>query len=589
MSTFSYHKPGIGNTSSYLVSGLPFITCSIAPPLDETSAVVNFPRVTNYVVVKNTSETNVGLRVSFNNDSIVDNTRYVLLSKGESFSGELRTTDVHLMSDGAAPVPFTVIAGLTNIERGEMTQTVPKPPNLLAWAEKQKLVASDPDGSPEGDLFGGAVTMTSDGRVMAIGAIVDEENDGANAGAVYIFESGSSGYQQIQKLTASFGTDGLPEVSPEGDRFGWSVTFSATGETLAVGAVADEENNGADAGAVYIFESGSSGYQQVQKLTASFGTDGLPEVSPQGDYFGYSVTLSATGETLAVGAVADEENNGADAGSVYIFASGSGGYQQTQKLTASFGTDGLPEVSPQGDNFGFSITLSSTGETLAVGAVRDEENNGADAGSVYIFASGSGGYQQVQKLTASFGTDGLPEVSPQGDWFGTSVAFSSTGETLAVGARLDEENNGASAGSVYIFESGSGGYQQVQKLTASFGTDGLPEVSPQGDRFGYAVALSATGETLAVAAYTDEENNGASAGAVYIFESGSGGYQQVQKLTASFGTDGLPEVSPQGDQFSYAVTLSATGETLAVGARVDEENNGANAGAVYVFRYTRDY
>jgi len=550
MSTFTYHKPGIGNAASYQVAGIPFITSSIAPPLSTTSTVVNLPRVAKNITIKNTNATYENLRVSLNNDSIVDNTNYILLTKGESFSADYRVTDLHFISDSEQPVSFSVVANLTNIERDQMTSLTPTPPNLLAWVQKEKLVAGG-DADPAGDYFGFYLGMTADERILAVGAPWDEENGGSQAGSVYIFQSGSGGYQQVQKLTASGDAD------PAGDRIGYSPVFSSTGEIFAVGAYRDEENGGATAGSVYIFQSGSGGYQQVQKLTAS------GDVDPAGDWFGISISISATGEALAIGARVDEEN-GASAGSLYIFQSGSGGYQQVQKLTASGDAD------PAGDQFGVSVSISATAETVVVGAYGDEENGGSFAGSVYIFQSSSLGYQQVQKLTASGDAD------PGGDLFGFSLSISATAETVVVGASGDEEN-GTGGGSLYIFQSGSGGYQQVQKLTASGDAD------PAGDEFGYSVSISSTGETLAVGAYYDEENGGSQAGSVYIFQSGSGGYQQVQKLTASGDAD------PAGDRFGRSTLLSLTGQTLAVGAYYDEENGGSQAGSVYIFRYTRDY
>lgn len=550
MSTFTYHKPGIGNAASYQVSGIPLITSSLAPPLSTTSVVVNLPRVARNVTIKNTNPTAANLRVSFNDDSIVDNTNYLLLTKGESFSGDLRVTDLHLISDSEEPVLFTVVASLTNIERREMTQNIPRPPNLLAWIQKQKLLASG-DANPGSDEFGASLCLSSAGNILAVGALSDEENGGANAGSVYIFQDDISGYRQVQKLTAS------GDSNPAGDRFGHSVSIVSTGQILAVSAPEDEENGGASAGAVYIFQSGSGGYQQTQKLTAS------GDANPAGDYFGQVVTLSSTGNILAVSAHQDEENGGGDAGSVYIFQSGSGGYQQVQKLTAS------GDASPQGDQFGRGLALSSTGRLLAVGPIGDEVS-GIFAGSVYIFESGSGGYQQVQKLTASDNPSG------NSDFFGVSLSFSETGEVLAVGATGDEENGGGFAGSVYMFQSGSTGFQQVQKLTASGETD------PPGDFFGQ-VSLSPTGKTLAVGAAGNEQNGGEGAGAVFIFQSGSSGYQQVQKLTASGDSD------PAGDFFGFSLAVSSTEDTLTIGSVRDEENGSGFAGSVYVFRYTRDY
>jgi len=125
MSTFTYHKPGIGNASSYIVPGTPWCTSSVAPPLSTTSTVINLPRVTNYISIKNTSTTGHVLRFTLNDDNIVGNTNYITLEDGESFSAELRVVDVHLISDTETPVPFTILAGLTNIDRKEMYGTAP--------------------------------------------------------------------------------------------------------------------------------------------------------------------------------------------------------------------------------------------------------------------------------------------------------------------------------------------------------------------------------------------------------------------------------------------------------------------------------
>ena len=273
---------------------------------------------------------------------------------------------------------------------------------------------------------------------LVIGAYVDEENGADRAGSVYIFQSSSLGYQQIQKLTASFNTDGTQLTDTLYNRFGSSVSMNSTGDALVIGAEGDTENGGGNAGAVYIFQSGSQGYQQVQKLTAS------GDVNPGNDVFGSSVSMNPTGDTLIVGAQTDDKN-GSLAGSVYIFQSGSQGYQQVQKLTASGDAD------PASDSFGWSVSMNPTGDTLVIGAFGDEENGGSNqwgsgAGSVYIFQSGSQGYQQVQKLTARGDAD------PAGDRFGHSLFINTTGDTLVVGAYADEENGGTNAGSAYIFK-----------------------------------------------------------------------------------------------------------------------------------------
>ena len=547
---YNYLRPGIGNAASYQAAGIPWYTSSLAPALSTTSVVVNLPQVTKFVTIKNTSTTGDNLRFTFNNDSVVDNTNYVLLESGESFSADFRVTDIHLISDTETPVPFTIVNGLTNIRRQEMTSTTPVPPNLLAWAQKQKILADDPDGSPEGDRFG--VSLSATGGALAISSYRDEQNGGSDAGAVYIFQNSSAGYQQVQKLTAS------GDVDPAQDTFGRALAFNSTGDILGIGARGDEEN-GLFAGSVYVFQSSSVGYQQVQKLTAS------GEASTVEDIFGSSLTFSSTGNILAIGAFGDEENGGPYAGAVYIFQSSSVGYQQVQKLTASGDAD------PAYDYFGSAdaISISSTGDILAIGAYADEEN-GLSAGSVYIFQSSSVGYQQVQKLTASGDAD------PAIDLFGATLSLSSAGNILAVGAFGDEENGGTNAGSVYIFQSGSTGFQQVQKLTAS------GDINPAGDYFSVGLSLSPSANKLAVGSWADEENGGTNAGSVYVFQSSSVGYQQVQKLTASGDAD------PAGDRFGRSVSFNSAEDTVVIGAWRDDEG-GIDAGAAYIFKYTRDY
>lgn len=120
MSTFTYSRPGIGNASSYQVSGIPFTTSSIAPASGSATEVISFPQVTKFIVVKNTNATDVPLRVGFSENGVVNSDNYFVLSTGESFSAELKVVDIHLMSDSSASVAFSVVAGLTNIERREL-------------------------------------------------------------------------------------------------------------------------------------------------------------------------------------------------------------------------------------------------------------------------------------------------------------------------------------------------------------------------------------------------------------------------------------------------------------------------------------
>jgi phage protein U len=540
MSVFKYHKPGIGNASSYVVSGIPWHTSSVAPPLSTTSTVVNLPRVTNYVTVKNTSTTEDVLRFTFNRDNIVDNTNYITLENGESFSAQLRVTDIHLISDNETPVPFSIIAGLTNIERQEMSSVTPTAPNLLAWVQKQNLQPGPPDEDPAINFFGGSLSLANDGDLLAVGALVDLPSF---LGSAYIFKNVNGVYEQTQRVSAS----GVPTSS----QFGDELSFSSDGRILAVGAwVSTSPPTGDDRGSVYIFESGSSGYEEKQRITASYSDAGA---------FGYALKVNSDGSKLFIGAYGDDEA-GSDAGAVYVFESSSLGYQQVQKLTAS------GDLNPANDQFGGSLSINETGNILAIGAPYDEENGGSSAGSAYIFQSSSLGYQQVQKLIA---TD--PDGSPQGDRFGISSALNTTGNTIVIGAYQDEEN-GTNSGCAYVFQSSSLGYQQVQKITAS--------VDVGGGLLGSSVSISSDNRIISIGSQGDDTSD-TNAGAVLLFESGSGGYQQIEKFVIT-GED------TNGANLGTNVEINSSGNIVVAGAEFSNEN-GFFAGTAYVFRYTRDY
>ena len=120
---------------------------------------------------------------------------------------------------------------------------------------------------------------------------------------MYVFTRSGSEWEQQAYIKAS-NTDGS-------DAFGDSVSLSADGNTLAVGASSeassatgvngDQNDNAAeDAGAVYVFRRMGSIWEQQAYIKASN--------ADADDLFGNSVSLSADGNTLAVGALGEESN-----------------------------------------------------------------------------------------------------------------------------------------------------------------------------------------------------------------------------------------------------------------------------------------
>jgi hypothetical protein len=418
------------------------------------------------------------------------------------------------------------------------------PASSTETSEQITQVAAD-DGD-DSDEFGRAVTLSDDATTALVGAYNDEDPNGTEAGSAYVFTHENGSWSQQAKLVAD---DGDSE-----DRFGWSVALSNDGTTALVGAKYDEDPNGANedgfgAGSAYVFTADSGSWSQQAKLVAEDG-DG-------GDEFGESVALTGDGATALVGASADEDPNGEDAGSAYVFTADGDTWSQQAKVS--------PDDGDSSDSFGWSVDLSDDGATALIGAPGDEEYGGGQytgVGSAYVFTENGGSWSQDAKL----GPDGNDN-----QLFGRSVALSDDGSTAVVGDHGDEDPNGISGGSAYVFDDSGGTWSQQAKLA--------PDDGDWGDRFGRSVALTGDGSTVLIGAYNDEDPNGSGegflsgAGSAYEFTRDDGSWREEAKLSAEDG-DG-------GDNFGHSVALAET--TALVGASGDEDPNGEDAGSAYLF------
>lgn len=380
------------------------------------------------------------------------------------------------------------------------------------WQQQARLKATNPDRY---DNFGISVALNANGDTLAVGATLEDsqgsdplDNNGAGNGAAYVFTR-SDGHWQQQAYLKAFNTD------PH-DHFGISVALNASGDTLAVGAEG-ESSQGTDpldnslfaSGAVYVYTRSGTTWQRQAFLKAT--------PADLQDYFGFRVALSASGDTLAVGAWGDsgQNDNLVFSGAAYVFTRSGNTWQQQAYLTAS-----NPNAR---DRFGVSVTLSANGDTLAVGAEDESsrssdplDNGGSSNGAVYVFTRSNGHWQQQAYLKAA-NTD--PE-----DFFGTSLALSGDGATLAVGAKGESsngssplDNSRAATGAAYVFRRSGSAWQQQAYVKA-------PNADAN-DGFGASVAMSANGQTLAVGAAGDDgaaygtpaDNSVLSAGAVYLY------------------------------------------------------------------------
>jgi hypothetical protein len=268
----------------------------------------------------------------------------------------------------------------------------------------------DIDGEAIGDASGWSVSISSDGSIIAIGGIRNNGN-GVSAGHVRVYEF--NGVTWLQK-----GADIDGEST--WDEFGETVSLSSDGLTLASGAIGNDDN-GTNSGHVRVFKyNGSLWVQQGLDL------DG----EAVDDYAG-RLSLSSDGLTVAIGA-SGNDGNGIDAGHVRVFKYD--GFSWVQQGSDIDGEDA-------GDNSGASVSLSSDGLTVAIGAGYNS-NNGGNEGHVRV-------YHYNGTLWVQQGVDIDGEAD--GDLFGFPVSLSSDGSTVAIGAPLND-GNGNGAGHVRVYK-----------------------------------------------------------------------------------------------------------------------------------------
>ena len=237
-------------------------------------------------------------------------------------------------------------------------------------------------------------------RRFAIGARRNDGN-GSDSGHVRIYSWNGSGWIKL-------GADIDGESSS--DYSGHSVSLSADGQTVAIGAY-QNDGNVYNSGHVRIYSWNGSGWS---KLGADIDGEAV------NDYSGRSVSLSADGQTVAIGAH-ENDGNGDRSGHVRI-------YSWTGSAWSKLGADIDGEATY--DYSGHSVSLSADGQTVAIGAP-DNDGNGDRSGHVRI-------YRLKLDRSVSLATDtaGL-NVVPLNDWPVLSDVTATTDEEVPVEITLE--------------------------------------------------------------------------------------------------------------------------------------------------------
>lgn len=248
---------------------------------------------------------------------------------------------------------------------------------------------------------------------------------------------------------------------------------------------------------------------------------------------GTSVSLSSDGTIVAVGTPGDYPSN---SGKVRVFKNISGVWTQigTEITGSNF------------DSLGASVSLSTDGTVLAIGAPR----------VYYAGAVNNYGYVKVFKNINNVWIQIGLTINSEDDnsYFGSSLDLSSDGSVIAIGARF-YSGSASNIGKVKVFKNINNTWTQI-------GNNFFGGI--QNDQLGMSLSLSSNGTKLAIGGYNTEYS-------IYkfvrLFENINGVWTQIGN-DISFG--------------GYSIDLSADGTTLIVG----DPNFSSGFGKVRVYNTT---
>lgn len=348
--------------------------------------------------------------------------------------------------------------------------------NGTAWSQQAYLKASNAGEPDDGDTFGFTLDLSADGNYLAVGAPSEDsasneingdeaDNSAIGAGAAYVFARSGGTWSQQAYVKAANAHGGM--------LFGYSIGLDSDGSTLAVGAY-DERGcsnmvNGpyemmcGGTGAAFVFTRDGTTWSQEAYLKA--------REQDRGDSLGGWLAISDDGRAVAVGAhdedslttgvnavqsghsgrVGSDDDN--SSGAAYVFAQAGADWSQQASFKAS--------NTGRQDWFGSRFAISGDGDALAVASPNEDsaatgldgnqdDDSAVAAGAVYVFTR-SGTEWRHQVYVKGSNTEAFDE-------FGSSVALSADGRTMAIGARFEDsagsdpaDNSLIDAGAVYVF------------------------------------------------------------------------------------------------------------------------------------------
>lgn len=331
--------------------------------------------------------------------------------------------------------------------------------NSGSWIQ----LGNDIEGQSDNDNMGFSVSLNGTGSIVAVSS--PGNSDGAPfAGQVKVLQYDGTDWVQLGN-----NINGSGNVN----NFGSSVSLNDDGTILAIGEIGND-TNGNNSGSASIFSFNGTDWIQL-------GQNIIGEAS--GDQFGRTTSINSDGSIVAIGAI---ENDGLISG---------GGHARVFQNIAGTWTQIGGDIDGDVNNgyLGYSLSLSSNGQTIAVGTINDNDG-GSSSGSVTVYEFN--GIDWVVKGAKILG-DATTIFS------GYSTSLNGNGTIVAVG---DIGTNGF-AGRGRVFQFDGSDWNQI-------GSDLIGEAT--NDQSGYSICLNDSGSRVAIGAINND-GNGSNSGHVRVF------------------------------------------------------------------------
>ena len=414
-------------------------------------------------------------------------------------------------------------------------------------------IGADINGEASSDYSGQSVSLSANGRVVAIGANM---NDGSgnlapDSGHVRIYEFNGTNWVQ---------RGGDIDGEANGNQSGISVSLSEDGNIVAIGAIMNDGSGNALSNSghvrVYKYNASKTSPQLTDQSLSTFGPVGWDRLGADidgeavNDQSGFSVSLSADGATLAIGAnfndgtsgTVDTSNNRGHV-RVYRYNASKTNPQLTNQSLTTFGPVGWDRMGSDidgevaADQSGFSVSLSADGSAVAIGSPLYDVSGVTNAGRVRVFAwNGSSWAQRGQNINGVNLNENI----------GDSVSLSADGSILSVSSFMKVVN--------YNYNSSTNTWSQIGSEIANVGNTLQT----------YRVSLSSQGNILAVGAREYDGTTGASTNIgvarVYRIDT-SGNYTYSSSNTALADVCGNIIIPKSMGSTTIAFTQSASGAT----------------------------